>query len=262
MDRLVAEKLSQLAEACDTVAYPPIAGWTIDSWTLSPDAITRLRRVYVELINPTLEEELIAELRHGGIDVDELFSDAARARDVVTRADMTELAAGASLLEVERVPASHLELSNVPKRSRAASEHGLDCIGFLWIGDDTDARWRSGEQLYLCSVKHTVADPDDLRAKLVESLEPKKLSHSYVLAELRVFVSRLDERGIRARRAYLALADYPNSTRITLMGIGAVGPAHNSAFLEGLRRLPPAHPARKHVRVLVIDGLDHLHELS
>jgi hypothetical protein len=107
----------------------PGAGWTTDTWELGADDVERLLQAYRELLSPSTYDQQVQDLLlERGIDLNALLVDEGNARELITRADLCELAAAASLLAASGWPARRLHMTNVPKGSRKKSESGIDAI--------------------------------------------------------------------------------------------------------------------------------------
>jgi hypothetical protein len=77
-------------------------------------------------------------------------------------------------------------LPNVPKSERSISVPEIDIVGAKLNADGASDALADGEYVVLCSVKHSISDPSDLRAKTAASLSPDILDLPYVSSQLRL----------------------------------------------------------------------------
>src|SRR5215217_8816227 len=128
----ISDELSTLASTCRARGRDPVQGWSVDVWQLTPEVVEALKSVYFRLLVPRTVEEVLARLAADGIDVSEMFVQDTEADPEnlarVTRADMLEFAAAASMLAIEGIPIETLVMPNVPKRSRRQSNPGIDIM--------------------------------------------------------------------------------------------------------------------------------------
>ena len=185
------------------------------------------------------------------------------ASPTITRADMCELAAAASLLALDGIDVDTLHMPNVPKGERSGSVPGIDAMAAFLDEDGEASSFSDDEFVVMCSAKHTIADAGDLRRKVVASLdEEEALTMPYVAGRLRRLEGRLAERGIDARRVYLALSDFPDPEFVRLVGVGVVPLDMQSQQVAGLRHLPPDTSGCRHFRCLAVADLGLLMKRS
>jgi hypothetical protein len=255
----LAGALAPIVPHCNLAREPEINGWSIDVWDLTPSAVDALVESYLALIIPESTQDVASILERDGVDLEALLRDEDEARDTVTRSDMTELAAAASILVRDGSPIEGMWLPNVPKGERSSSHPGIDVMvahvnlsaNTLELGPD--------EHVTVCSVKHTVADAADVRRKLVKSLAPSELSVTYLCAQLRLLIGRLDERGYRCPRLYLVLAPEHRERHLQLVAVAAVDAPLRQDLETQLENLPTPTGALHHFQRLVIPGLNDLH---
>ena len=262
----IGAQIERLASLCSTVPGSSTNGWTIDVWELSEEAEAALVDAYRVLIAPTIDDEVRSLLTGEGIDLNLLFfndgeSGESGRRDTVTRSDMIEIAAAASLVASEGASIENIHLPNVPKGSRKQSASGLD-VSVIFLDDTGDpTKLGDNERLILCSVKHTVANCADLRQKLVRSVTDD-LSVPYLVQELRVLHGRLEERGIDASRVFLILnsGEAGWSEHVLMMAVGAVDVSERTDIAGQMDRLPASDPGLRHFRQLLITDLKSLNK--
>jgi hypothetical protein len=258
----IEERLGVLAAGCSVIQVSRtggLGGWVIDSWTLRPEDVDRLLEVYRELLIPSYEER-VKRLLHGrGIDLDVLLADDDRASELVTRADLCELAAAASLLAADGWPVGRLAMPNVPKSSRRRSESGIDVMSTtLAEGDDGLS---AGELLFLASVKHTLTSASRLRSELVASVT-EELSSAYVATQLRVYEERLRllEPELNTDRLFLFLDQFPHPDHVRVVAVAVVDPDLKRDLTGQLRNLPQVLERVYSLRIIYLRGLARLHQ--
>jgi hypothetical protein len=242
----VKEELLALAATCEVDSLGTVKGWVIDTWLLTAKALSALGQTYTALLRGDIDAEIKLALAARGVDVEQLFSAAAR-RDVITRSDLTELLGAAAAISIDGWPLETMLLPNVPKGSRSRSESGIDILSVALQPAAADDNLTPDEALYIGSVKHTTSSPRDLRQKLNNSVT-SDLSMPYLASQLRVFHGRLTERGLDARRVYLFLGD---DTHLVVAMIGAVDSASADEFKREMAALKPAPPSGRCRHLLV-----------
>jgi hypothetical protein len=250
------DALAALAALCELEDLPAAGDWSVDRWEMSPEAVEKLVALYVSTLVP-ISAELGDELEEDGINLAALLLDEDAAADVITRSDMTELAAVAGAVKSMGLDMQLTVVPNVPKGSRSGSHPGIDVLGASIsqgeLGDPLD----DDEWLLIGSVKHTIADGSDMRYKLDRSLG---LTLPYVTSQVRVLHGRLRERGLLRDRIFNLLADFPNGPHIRAMGVACSNAPHCEVFLGGLGGFSGAPFDHGHIRCIVIDSILELHE--
>lgn len=254
MSEAIYGLLQDLANACRVECGPPrdVEGWTVCEWVLSERSISLAVDAYRDLLTGVATNELVEALAERGIDVVRLLRDEEQANDVITRADICELIGGASVVDHDAVPIHHVHFANVPKGERHLSERGIDVVGAILDESGPEDELLPGEFVVICSVKHTVADPFDLRSKLVASLRGDNLEPTYIASQLRLLRDRAAARGIDLRRILLVLPDFPNNEHVRMVAVGAAPDSLFADFItaaDGLSRHPDAHVAFRAVSI-------------
>jgi hypothetical protein len=219
----LAEALPPLCQHCDVCSAPEVKGWKIQLWELTLAAHEAITQAYRDVLQPSATEaEVVAQLALEGVDLSALLLDEDGAVDTITRSDMIELAAAASLVTTDGLRPEFMHLPNVPKGQRSVSVPGIDIVAAQVDLGDSSPRLRDDEFVVLCSVKHSIVDPADLRSKLVASLGPGTLTLPYVASQLRLLEGKLAEAGMNGSRVYLALATGIPGAHVRLVGVAAV----------------------------------------
>ncbi len=267
----VSGGLNRLASLCVVVSQDPVSGWTLDTWELTFQDLDALVDLYHDLIVPDISSDVLSIIESAGVDLSALFydeppADAPEKRidnaNRVTRADMVELAAAASLIAVEGLSTEMILMPNVPKGSRRQSAPGIDVMGVV-LNPAADVRsFSDDEKVVICSVKHSLEDCGDLRRKLVDSLSDGQLSAPYILQQLRVLHGRLQERHIDAEKIFLILSFTPvsESSHVHLVGVGAVDITKRNEMDEESLNFPSLGPRARHLRRLFFPQISKLHE--
>ncbi len=256
----IGPELLALAELCETEERGSFNGWTVDVWEFDAEALAALCDVYRALLAGGLDGDIASALESQGIDTLALLTNEESAREVITRSDLTELAAAAAAIAVDGWPYNTMALPNVPKGSRARSEVGIDVFAVDLDFDSDSTVLLDDEILYIGSVKHTVDDPSDCRYKLVRSISPKDLTLPYVAAQLRILSGRLEAQGLNGRRVYLFLRDFPHEHHVGITMTGAVDERLRADFIEQMDGLPQVTGSRR-CRHILFEALEGLHEL-
>jgi hypothetical protein len=224
----VSSELRAIADACNFQERAQQHGWSVDCWCLTTEDTDLIRSAYRALLTPGVLADALSLLVEDGVDVSHVFVGAGGADEDqlarVTRADMIELAAAATLLAREGVAESTIVMPNVPKRTRAHSAPGIDVLGAIFDTGGNTSSLNPSDRLFVVSVKHSIGDPGSLRYGLAQSLSQDALTLPYVAAQLRVFHGQLQERGIQASKVMLLLRseEFLNSRHMKLIAVGAI----------------------------------------
>lgn len=263
MPTRIWDRLAHLADGCRVSAVTDIdgigEGWTVDTWTLGAEDVTKLLAAYRELLVPSYDEQVRELLTARGIDLDALLVDAPGS-ELVTRADLCELAGAASLLAADGWPGNRLAMPNIPKSSRRRSESGIDIMSTTLLPEEA-GELVEGELLLLASVKHTLVSASRLRYDLVASVRDE-LSPAYVAMQLRVYDERLrsSEPALKTDRLFLYLDEFPHPRHVRIVAVAVTDPELGPEMKAQLCHLPDVPAGIHTVRVMSIPGLACLHE--
>ena len=252
--------LPRLCAQCRLSRLDAARGWDVDAWEFTDQAAQELADAYTNLLQAEFEP-YAQILLEDEIDLNALFMDEGSAQDTITRSDMTELAAAAALVVAEGVSTEMIVMPNVPKGSRGGSCPGMDVMAVA-LSDDPgdDLSLAEGERIYVCSVKHTIVDPGDMRRRLVHSLQGDGLSQAYLAGQLRILQGRLQERGITCRRICLAIRPEAAGRHLLLMAVGVVDTRQRDELQRQMSALPEVTPGYRRFRQMLIGDIARLHE--
>ncbi|MER6654564.1 hypothetical protein ABT248_28970 [Streptomyces sp. NPDC000971] len=256
------ESLLKLADKCVAIPLNPVMGWNCDKWTLDDDDVDIAVEIYRELLSGDATNEAIDALADAGIDLDALLQAPDDGNDRITRSDITELIAAASVIGVDGWLAEELCMPNVPKMARKKSDSGIDILA-VRLSASPEMILTPDDLLLIVSVKHSV-DNDSaygLRYKLVKSVSDD-LTPPYLASQLRVLNAKLQEQGMakeEASKVYLFVVPSLDQNR-SIIGVGLVAPNLEESLSEQLQSLPDADGQNVHFRSVIIPGLETLHE--
>jgi len=254
--------LNSLSSMCIFVDHAAKNGWDVDEWEVSPAALDAVVTTYRQiLLIGELSEEIQKVLEADGIDLDSLLRDDASAVEKLTRADLTEIAAAASMIAREGAAVETMLMPNVPKGERSTSCPGIDIMAVCLRSRENVPDLLDGEMFYICSVKHTISDPSDLRYKLVDSLAQQNLNRAYFASQLRLLHGRLADQGLRCDRLLLAVTSEGAQRHVKLIAVGALDIRQREAFIRQMNNLPEVPPGKRRFRHLLINDIAALHTL-
>jgi hypothetical protein len=258
-------KLVELAARCTVLAQPASNGWDVDVWDMCEADVDLAVECYQSVLAADLgpEDPVLEELAAQGIDLLALLADHGKGRELVTRSDIAEFAAAASVIATDGFDTATMLMPNIPKMSRRKSDSGVDVFD---VRIDTAApahQLVAGERLGLASVKHTLTDAaSSLRRDIERSIDVDvELTPTYVAQQLRVVMGQLQDEGMakqRATRTFLFMTDFPDPAHVGLLGVAVVAPELRQAMLDQLHRLPPVVTGRK-FRIVTFPGLADVH---
>ncbi len=257
-------EITALADTCELEEYEDVNSWTLDAWTLDQVQVDLAIDAYQAVLGGGASAEIKDLLTAEGIDLDALLKDGENSKDDITRSDVAELIAAASMIAVPGNHPENMYMPNIPTMSRRKSDSGVD-IMILALGDELQDELLPDEQLTFVSVKHSV-DPtsaQSVRYKIANSLSETELSATYVTTQLRVLHGRLCEAGTDmeiADRVYYFLRGLPSSENVKLVGVGVVSPELEDDFLHQVTLLPEATGPSDRFRMVFVPELGTLHE--
>ncbi|MBT2879067.1 hypothetical protein OHB37_19450 [Streptomyces albidoflavus] len=257
------ESLLKLADRCVALSLSPVMGWSCDKWILDNDDVDIAVEIYQDLLSGDSTEQAVDALASAGVDLDSLLQAPGEGNERITRSDITELIAAASVISLDGWLAEELCMPNVPKMARKKSDSGIDILA-VRLDASPEMTLSSADVLLIVSVKHSVPKDNSaysLRYKLVKSLSDD-LTLPYLASQLRVLNAKLQEQGMtkeRASKVYLFLAPSTDQNR-SIIGVGLVAPDLEDSLSEELQNLPDTDGQARHFRSVIIPGLQTLHE--
>lgn len=261
-------ELAVLAGQCAVTSLSPINGWDVDLWNMTTEDVDRAVDVYnaVHAAGITAQDPVVTKLVGKGIDVLHLLAAPAQGLDLVTRSDVAEYAAAASVIATDGFTDYTMQMPNIPKMSRRKSDSGVDVFDIKLDPAEpaTSTILHVGEQLGLASVKHTTTnDAAPLRLNLQNSISHKhELSQSYLMAQLRFVHGRLVAEGMahdQAVRTFLFMDDFPDPAHVGLYGIAVVDPGLRDDMVYQMKNLPTVTGGHK-FRIITFPDLENVQD--
>lgn len=254
-------ELVVLADGSTVEDQRVVRGWQSSIWRLTDVDCQRAVAAYEAILLGGTDDSVIDLLVESGIDLESLLLDDGKAD--ITRSDVTEVLAAASMLARDGCHVDRMHMANIPKMSRKKSDSGLDVVDILLdpmaAMDDLSVT----ERITIASVKHTTGDSSgDLRYALAKSLTDE-LSGPYMAVQLRVVNARLLAEGWDksvARRVYLFLRGFPDPDVVTLVAVAAVDTELEADMAHHATLLPEDALGNKRFRVITIPDIARLHE--
>jgi len=115
-------EIRRLAGCCVVMQQDDIQDWSIDLWKMDDVDVAAAVDVYTALLAGGVSDPVVDLLLAAGIPVADLLYDSAGDRDDITRVDLTELIAAASLMATEGCDTDLMHMPNVPKMARKKSD--------------------------------------------------------------------------------------------------------------------------------------------
>jgi len=259
------DALLTLAGRSRIQALNDVNGWHVDTWEMDEAAVDAAVDVYAAVLAGGATDAVLALLGETGLDLNKYLIDEDEDKEDITRADLTELTAAASLAAVPGYDVDMMRMPNVPKMSRRKSESGLD-ITVISLRDDLadDVDLQDGERLTIVSVKHSVSgSAGGMRWKLVDSLSERELSHPYMTSQLRVLNGQLLQEGhtrTSAARIYYFMRDFPRHDAVSLFAVGVVDPDLKDNLAHHVELLPDVGKSDRTFRMILLPGIRTVHE--
>jgi len=257
------DELMALAEQCVIESRHDVNGWHVDVWNMSDLNVDSAISIYSAVLTGGATDPVMTLLADSGVDLTEALNDVVRKKDLITRSDLTELTAAASMIAEPGCNVDSMYMPNVPKMSRRKSDSGIDIfVTALRNAAGADDLY-DDEYLTVASVKHTVDETaSGMRWKLADSLSDRELSVSYMAQQLRVLNARLQQEGLtkeQAARVYLFLREFPQPERVDLFAIGIVTPDLKDDLSHHVQLLPMANRPGRTFRMIFFPGLADVH---
>lgn len=256
-------QLLALAAQCLIRQLPETNGWRIDTWEMDSSNVDAAIRVYAAVLKGGAADPVVALLVGAGVDLAEILADAEHRKDDITRSDITELTAAASMIAAPGCDVDSMHMPNVPKMSRRKSESGVDIFAVTLKKTAGQDELYDEELLTVASVKHSIdKSTGGLRWKLADSLSDKELSTVYMATQLRVLNARLMQEGFtqeEASRIYLFLRSFPHPEHVELFAVGVVEPNLKQDFSHQVDLLPSVNKPGRTFRMIFFPGLAHVH---
>lgn len=257
-----SRQLIDLANGCVLAEESPVSGWICDVWRLNDDDIQAAVDAYEAMLLGDTTDDIADLLAEDGIDLRSLLIGPDGGADKVTRSDVTEVIAAATLVH-EGWEIEELHMPNIPKMSRRKSDSGLDVVGIV-LDESEDLELTDVDYMVIASVKHTVHEKSasDLKNKLINSVTAEMTS-AYMVTQLRVLNARLREEGMslkRANRVYLFLRSFPDPKYVQLLAVAAIDPDLEKDLKNRIHSLPVVQEPSYIFRTLLVPELRTLHE--
>lgn len=251
-----------LSQRCSVTTAGEVNGWSVETWELGADDVDAAILVYEAVLAGGATDPVVALLAEQGIDIEVLLVDDEASKDDITRADVTELIAAASIVAVDGWKTDELHMPNVPKMSRRKSESGIDIFGIRLDDAPDHEDLGPDEALGVASVKHTVKDSAGaMRWKLASSLSDREMSKVYLTQQLRVLNGHLRQEGLStgaAARVYLFLRDFPTAMGVHVVAVAVVDPNLRDDLAHHVTLLPQSPGGRRTFRQILVPGLSTL----
>ena len=239
-----------------------VNGWRVEIWALNNADVDAAVAAYEAVLAGGATDPVVVLLAKEGIDLELLLVDEESAHDHITRADIAELIAAASMIALDGWATTELHMPNVPKMSRRKSESGVDIFGIRLSefpdGNDLEA----DERLGLASVKHTIdSSAGGIRRKLASSVGQSELSKAYLTQQLRVLNGHLRREGFHAEaaaRVYLFLRDFPTAPGVEIVAVAVVDPQLKDDLTHQVSLLPASPGGERVFRQILVPGLASL----
>lgn len=251
-------ELVHLASLCEPADAKEDNGWRVDAWLMDEDAAQAAVDVYRALLLGDREEETRDLLAEQGIDLDALLLGPSSKADI-TRSDVTELVAAATVSARNGWDLESFHMPNVPKMARKKSDSGIDVMAVTLDPEATDDLG-ANERLLLVSVKHTVGNStSSMRWKLEQSVGAE-LTPVYVAQQLRVLNGRLCAEGMPkkvADRVWRFVQLIWDDEKVDVIAVGFADPSLQDDFQHHIGLLP-ASDSKKYFRAVYVPGLPQL----
>jgi hypothetical protein len=254
-----------LADRCNAEELDDVNGWSVDLWRMDDDDVASAVAVYEAVLLGGATDAVVTLLDDAGLDLSALLLDEDRSKDDITRSDLTELTAAATLIALDACDVDLLQMPNVPKMSRRKSDSGIDIFEVVLDDDESASEIGEDERLTIASVKHSVnkTSTAGLRWKLADSLSEREITVPYMTGQLRVLNGRLRQEGRSedsAARVYLFLRDFPALSSIHLIAVGVVSPELEDDLKHHVSLLPDRAASDRTFRIILLPDLENVQD--
>jgi hypothetical protein len=254
-------ELVALADGSTVEDQGVVRGWQWSIWRMTDDDCQRAVATYEAILLGGTNESVTDLLAESGVDLDAFLLD--EGKDDITRSDVTEIIAAASMLARDACHVDRMHMPNVPKMSRRKSDSGVDVIDIVLDSTTESDDLSETERITIASVKHTTDDSSgNLRYALAKSITDQ-LSGPYMAVQLRVVNARLQAEGWdadAAARVYLFLRQFPDPDAVSLVAVAAVDTELEADIAHHATLLPEDAVGNKKFRVITIPEIARLHE--
>lgn len=119
-----APEVAALAARCAVTPLDDKSGWAVDLWLMDDNDVSLAVDAYEALLLGGRSDPVEDLLKAKGYDLSALLLDSEHSKDDITRADLAELTAAASIAASQEHDIDELHMPNVPKmaRRRATAE--------------------------------------------------------------------------------------------------------------------------------------------
>ena len=252
-------ELRRLADGCDVLGELDAQGWHIDAWQMEDRDVDAAVAVYDAVLAGGMTARAADALLSAGIDVEAILEED-ESRDDITRSDVAEFTAAASLVADPGCTTDTMHMPNVPKMSRRKSDSGIDIFEVILSRTAQDDELLEDESLTVASVKHTLdTSTSTLRLNLANSLS---LSRVYLYEQLRVINGKLRQEGYSedaAARLYYFLREFPDADRVALYAVAVVDPGLENDLRHHITLLPEITRDNTTFRMIFMPGLVDVH---
>lgn len=257
------EELLALAEGCVLVEHESRQGWDVTVWRMDAGDVARAVAAYRALLDGGVGATAAALLLEDGIDLEELMV-GGPTNEQITRADVMELVAAASMIAGDDCHVDRMHMPNVPKMARGKSDSGIDVIDVRMDPAGSPDNLGEQERLVVGSVKHTTSESSSkMRYGLATSLGRDELSMSYMARQLRVIHHHLITQGVprsAADRIMLFLRDFYKTLSVRLVAVGCVDETVEADLDGQLDNLPQLDLRANRFRIITVPDIATLHE--
>ncbi len=258
-------ELQSLADRCDLEEADDANGWSVDVWRMDDGDVLAAIAAYDAVLagGTDTDDPVLALLLTDGYDLNSLLTDNGSGKDDITRSDLTEYVAAATMVAADGCDLDRMHMPNIPKMARRKSDSGIDVFDVSLATSDAP-ELTAGDHLTIGSVKHTIdTSTSGMRYKLAASLSDAELSAPYLMQQLRVLNGRLLQEGQDpgvASRVYLFLRDFPAESFVALVGVAVTAPDLEGDLAHHVTLLPAVTGAKRTFRKVFLPGLRTVHE--